>query len=228
MQELIFSEVVFLVGSKLYLDGIAKRYAGHAQWSLPLPIPASAESFINAVLFTGVLVPVTLACSCAAVSVVPAVILGAFVPYFAGLCVQLLAWRTMGFQNSVAWSLVPLPFTAWRLGQLARSFQWLAAAGAPAYVQAAVTYVLIPSWALILLGHLYMLPALLRWPLRDDSLVTAIGPVPTKPREAAEDEGDRVLYQVAKLTVQAEKLRVRAALLRKMQTGRSTTKTDVK
>ena len=205
----------------MYLEGIASRYAGHAQWSLPLPIPASAESFINLVLFTGVLVPITLAFSCASTSVAPAVILGAFGPYFFGLCVQLLAWRTMGFRNSVVWPLVPLPFTAWRLCQLARSLQWLAAVGAPAYVQAAFSYFLIPAWALILLGHLYMLPTLLRWPLRDDSLVTAIGPVPAKPLEAAEDEGDRVLDQIGKLSVQAEKLRIRANLLRKMQVGNS-------
>jgi len=62
-----------------------------------------------------------------------------------------------------------------------------------------------------------MLPMLYRWPLRDDSLITAIGPIPSKPLEVVEDEGERVLAEVSQLTEQAKRLRVRAALLRKMQ-----------
>jgi len=61
-QEILLSEILFVVSSKVYLDGISDRYAGHAPWSLPLPIPPSAESFINAVLFTGVVVPLVLRC----------------------------------------------------------------------------------------------------------------------------------------------------------------------
>ena len=66
-------------------------------------------------------------------------------------------------------------------------------------------------------GQLFMLPMLYRWPLRDDSLITAIGPIPSKPLEVVEDEGERVLAEVSQLTEQAKRLRVRAALLRKMQ-----------
>jgi len=220
VQEILLSEILFFVSSKVYLDGISDRYAGHAPWSLPLPIPPSAESFINAVLFTGVVVPLVLSVVCASVGVAPMVLMGAFGPYVLGLCIQLFAWRTMGFRNSVAWPLVPIPFTAWRLAQLARTLQWLTLSNAPTLVTCIISYVLIPSWAMILLGHLFMLPMLYRWPLRDDSLITSIGPLPVKPRQVEEDEGARVLDQVAELTVQAQKLRVRAALLRKMQTGR--------
>ena len=70
---------------------------------------------------------------------------------------------------------------------------------------------------MILLGHLYMLPALYRWPLRDNSLVTTIGPTPAKPLDYEEDEGAKVLDRVAELTVTAQKLRMRVDLLRKMQ-----------
>ena len=97
-QEMLFCEIIFGVGSKLYLDAISDRYSGHAQWSLPLPIPPSAESFINAVLFTGVLVPLALVASCAATGIAPIALAGAFGPYFLYLCIQLLAWRTMGFR----------------------------------------------------------------------------------------------------------------------------------
>jgi len=64
-QELLFAEIVFGVLSKVYLDAISAKYKGYAQWSLPLPISPSAESFINAVLFSGVLLPmgITLYCS---------------------------------------------------------------------------------------------------------------------------------------------------------------------
>jgi hypothetical protein len=41
----------------MYLDGISARYSGHAQWTLPLPISPSAETFINAVLIIGTLSP---------------------------------------------------------------------------------------------------------------------------------------------------------------------------
>jgi hypothetical protein len=51
------SELVFFVSSKMYLDGISARYSGHAQWTLPLPISPSAETFINAVLIIGTLSP---------------------------------------------------------------------------------------------------------------------------------------------------------------------------
>jgi hypothetical protein len=52
-QELLLSELVFFVSSKMYLDGISARYSGHAQWTLPLPISPDAETFINAVLIVG-------------------------------------------------------------------------------------------------------------------------------------------------------------------------------
>ena len=66
-QELLFAEIVFGVLSKVYLDAISAKYKGYAQWSLPLPIPPSAESFINAVLFSGVLLPMGLTLYCSTV-----------------------------------------------------------------------------------------------------------------------------------------------------------------
>jgi hypothetical protein len=40
--------------------------------------------------------------------------------------------------------------------------QWLSIANAPPAVLGAIAYVLMPSWALFLLGHLFMLPKLYR------------------------------------------------------------------
>jgi hypothetical protein len=51
----------------VYLDAISAKYKGYAQWSLPLPISPSAESFINAVLFSGVLLPMGLTLYCSTV-----------------------------------------------------------------------------------------------------------------------------------------------------------------
>ena len=217
VEKLLAGEIIFALTCKLYLETICAKYTGYLQWSLPLPIPAAAESFINAVLLTGVMLPVLLCAAAAAMGLGPVLLLGTFGPYFAGLLLQLWAWRDMGFRNSAAWPLVPLPFTAWRLLQLSRALMWLELAKAPLLISGLIAYVLIPAWAVILLGHLYMLPALYRWPLRDNSLVTTIGPTPAKPLDYEEDEGAKVLDRVAELTVTAQKLRMRVDLLRKMQ-----------
>mmetsp|Transcript_14631 Transcript_14631/g.22727 ORF Transcript_14631/g.22727 Transcript_14631/m.22727 type:complete len:164 (+) Transcript_14631:538-1029(+) len=140
-------------------------------------------------------------------------------PYFWGLFEQLLFWRALGASESVAWPLVPIPFTGWRFVQLARAASLAATVEAPWVLTTTISYILIPFWVINLCIHLLLWPALFKWKRKESAFVFPIGPGSREKMEKNKAKDTDILEEISLLTVQRDRLRVRCEALKKMQTG---------
>mmetsp|Transcript_51691 Transcript_51691/g.160893 ORF Transcript_51691/g.160893 Transcript_51691/m.160893 type:complete len:187 (+) Transcript_51691:768-1328(+) len=149
-----------------------------------------------------------------------ATVLAVFAPYFLGIVEQLISWRLVGYSGSPVWPLVPIPFTLWRLVQIYQGAEILRILNSALVYEVFLRWVLFPTWVVTLTMHVFLWPTLYYWARKDEYFLSPVGPAPTKTESRSDDDDDElVLTELKELQMQVGRLRLRAEMLRKLQTN---------
>jgi len=217
---LIFrNEMIFIVLTTAYFISVCSRYKNYASWRLPNPLPEAAETWISVMLSLGILMPMIFFVISPFFGLASSTVLAVFAPYFLGIVEQLISWRLVGYSGSPVWPLVPLPFTLWRLVQIYQGAEILRILNSALVYEVFLRWILFPTWVVTLTMHIFLWPTLYYWARKDETFLSPVGPAPTKVDSKDDADDDGVIEELKELQMQVGRLRLRAEMLRKLQTN---------
>eukprot|EP00960_Hanusia_phi_P054819 762781-Hanusia_phi.AAC.22 len=243
------NEMIFIVLTTAYFISVCSRYKNYASWRLPNPLPEAAETWISVMLSLGILMPMIFFVISPFFGLASSTVLAVFAPYFLGIVEQLISWRLVGYSGSPVWPLVPLPFTLWRLVQIYQGAEILRILNSALVYEVFLRWILFPTWVVTLTMHvriisflvlflihifefaflfsllshprsqIFLWPTLYYWARKDETFLSPVGPAPTKVDSKDDADDDGVIEELKELQMQVGRLRLRAEMLRKLQTN---------